>query len=136
MGTLLEGKHVFIVEDDLGNRIIAQLLLEENGAKTAFERWGRHTVERLLAFMPVDIILLDLMFPNNVTGYDIFDQIRLVPDLVTIPIVAVSASDPSTTIPKVREKGFAGFISKPLDFHQFAPQVAAILRGEPVWHSR
>jgi CheY-like chemotaxis protein len=72
-----------------------QLLLEQNGAKMSFERWGKDTMERLRAFAPIDLILLDLMFLHGITGYDIFDRIRAQLEFQHIPIVAVSASDPS-----------------------------------------
>jgi two-component system, chemotaxis family, sensor kinase CheA len=133
---LLKGKRIFIVEDDLENRIIAQILLAEQGAEVVFERGGRQTCEKLKLFAPVDIILLDLMFPGNVSGFDIYDQIRLMPEFSTIPIVAVSASDTSAAVPKARTKGFAGFITKPVSFGNFARQVFEILNGQPVWQSR
>lgn len=133
---ILQGKRVFIVEDNLENRIIAQVLLKEQGAEIAFERWGRAAVDKLKAFAPVDIILLDLMFPGNVSGFDIFDQIRAIPEFNHIPIVAVSAADSSTAIPKAQIKGFAGFISKPVEFSAFARQVADVINGKPIWQSR
>jgi CheY-like chemotaxis protein len=133
---LLENKRIFIVEDDLENRIIAQMLLKEHGAEIAFERWGRTTCEKLKSFAPVDIILLDLMFPGNVTGFDIFDQIRLLPEFNHVPIVAVSASDSSSSIPKAQIKGFAGYIPKPISFTGFAQQVADVINGKQVWIAR
>lgn len=129
----LKDKRIFLIEDNLANRAIMQILLEQNGAKTSFERWGKDTVKRLKAFEPVDIILLDLMFPNNVTGYDIFDRIRAHPEFQGVPIVAVSASDPSTAIPKTKAKGFDGFITKPIDYDRFPEQIKIILNKEPVW---
>ena len=133
---LLKGKRIFIVEDNLNNRAIMQLLLEQQGAVVSFERWGTETLQRLQAFAPVDIILLDLMFPNNVTGYDIFDQIRTDLAFESVPIVAVSASDPSVAIPKTREKGFAGFLLKPIRNNTFAPQILSIMEGNPIWQNR
>ncbi|MBC8171826.1 MAG: response regulator [Anaerolineae bacterium] len=130
---LLKDKRVFIVEDKLENRAIMQMLLEQHGAKIGFERWGLNTIEKLQAFAPVDVILLDLMFPNNITGYDVFDQIRAQPDYRFVPIVAVSASDPSTAIPLTRSKGFTGFIAKPVDYDAFPRQIAKIIDREPVW---
>src|SRR5688572_8100773 len=88
---LLKGKRIFLTEDNLTNRSVIQLLLERDGAIFAFERWGLETTERLQKFAPVDIILLDLMLPNNVTGLDLFDQIRALPAFQHVPIVAVSA---------------------------------------------
>ncbi len=132
----LDGKRIFIVEDNLANRAIEQLLLEQAGAKTAFERWGTETVKKLKLFMPVDVILLDLMFPNAVTGYSVFTAIRAYPEFQHIPIIAVSASDPAPAMLRARQHGFSGFISKPVDFDLFATQVADVMNGKTVWHGR
>jgi CheY-like chemotaxis protein len=132
----LEGKRIFIVEDNLANRAIEQMLLEQDGAKIAFERWGTETVNKLRQFKPVDVILLDLMFPGGITGYDIFKDIRACAEFRYVPIVAVSASDPSSAIPQTRTAGFSGFISKPVNFDFFASQIADVIQGRTVWQGR
>lgn len=132
----LEGKRIFIVEDNLANRAIEQMLLEQDGAKIAFERWGTETVKKLRQFMPVDVILLDLMFPGGITGYDVFKDIRSYPEFRHIPIIAVSASDPSSAIPQTRNYGFSGFISKPIEFDFFSRQVADVIQGKSIWNGR
>lgn len=131
---LLQGKRIFIIEDDLANRAIAQTLLETHGARTSFERWGTESVEKLRKFMPVDIILLDLMFPNEITGYDVFDAIRVHAEFDDIPIAAVSASDPLTAISKTKAQGFSGFIAKPIHVTTFPRLVAKLINREEVWH--
>ncbi|MBI5957689.1 MAG: response regulator [Chloroflexi bacterium] len=133
---LLQGKRIFIVEDNLENRVITELLLREHGAELAFDRWGRDAIRKLQAFAPVDIILLDLNFPKGVSGFDIYDEIRRIETFAHIPIVAVSATDASQAVPSAKAKGFAGFIGKPLDFNQFPIQVARVLSGEEVWSGR
>jgi two-component system cell cycle response regulator DivK len=130
---LLKNRRIFLVEDDIANRAIIQMLLERNGAKTAIERWGTDTVPRIQAFSPVDLILLDLMFPDSVSGFDVFDEIRADTTLANIPILAVSAMDPSIAIPKTQAKGFNGFIPKPIEYELFVQQIASILDGEAVW---
>jgi CheY-like chemotaxis protein len=132
---LLKGKRIFITEDNLTNRSVMQFLLEREGAVIAFERFGRESCERLQAFAPVDLILLDLMFPDNVSGYDVFDQIRQLPAFEHVPIIAVSATEPSAGIYRTREKGFSGFISKPIDRQLFIQQIAAVMNGEEVWYA-
>ena len=129
----LMSKRIFIVEDNLANRAIMQMALEFEGAKTAVERWGKEFIPLLIKFAPVDVILLDLMFPNNVTGYDIYEQIRSVPEFRTVPIVAVSATDPAVAIPATQSKGFAGFIRKPINQDKFPKQILAIIEGESCW---
>jgi CheY-like chemotaxis protein len=127
----LQGKRIFIVEDNVQNKTIMQLLLEMQGATIAIDRWGRDTIQRLQAFSPVDLILMDLMLPNNVTGYELFDLIRVLPEFANVPVIAVSAADPSESTVKTREHGFAGFIAKPIEFETFAHQIAQILARVP-----
>lgn len=129
---LLQNKRVFIVEDDAGNLAIASVYLREHGASVFYERWGRETAQTILRHLPIDVILMDLMFPNNVSGFDVFDTIRLVPELAHIPIVAVSASDPDSAMPKALAKGFCGFISKPVS-PRLAKHIATVINGKKVW---
>ena len=131
----LDRKRIFIVEDNASNRAIVQTILERQGAIIAFDRWGRDTCKRLHDFAPVDLVILDLMFPNNITGYDIFDSIRKITEFALVPVVAVSAADPSEAIPTAQAKGFAGFISKPIDFMRFSQQIAEILDGNELWYT-
>jgi CheY-like chemotaxis protein len=131
---VLKSKRIFYIEDDLKNRAIAQTILERAGATVGFERWGRDDgIARLEGFKPIDVILLDLMFPGGVTGYMIFDVINAHPDFAAVPVIAVSASDPTVEIPKAQAKGFAGFISKPISLMTFPEQIISVLNGARVW---
>ncbi|MEO8609547.1 MAG: response regulator [Chloroflexota bacterium] len=133
--TLLRGKRVFYIEDDGNNRAIVQTILEAAGATLQFDNCGfmEISLRKIKAFHP-DVILLDLMLMSRISGYDVYTTLRLQTQFITIPIVAVSASDPEIEIPKTREIGFAGFIGKPIDVRLFASQIDTILRGESVWH--
>jgi len=132
---LLKDKHIFVIEDNLENRIIMRIVLNRCGAQVDFDRWGREVPDHLANMNPIHIILLDLMFPNGITGYTIFEQIRQQRRLAGVPVVAVSAADPFTAIPLCRAKGFAGFIAKPIDDDLFPTQIAAILAGENIWYA-
>ncbi len=133
---LLQGKRIFYVEDDVKNKTITQVILEQVGATFAFERWGNDVVSKIKAYMPVDLILLDLMLPHGITGYDVFEAIRREPEFLRVPIVAVSASDPSIEIPRTRARGFDGFIGKPIDLRMFPQQIADVLNGKHIWYAR
>ena len=65
---LLKDKRVFILEDHAGNLAVMLTLLQGEGAVTKHDRWGKETVSRLQAFAPVDIILLDLMVSEPISG--------------------------------------------------------------------
>ena len=128
----LTGKRIFYIEDDLMNRAVVKTILEYAGAVFASEFWGHMEVvqSRLRCFLPIDLILLDLMFPKNVSGYDIFDALHRQALFSQIPIVAVSASEPAVEVPKTRAKGFRGFIPKPINLYTFPEQIVTMLEQE------
>jgi CheY-like chemotaxis protein len=129
---LLQGKRIFIVEDNAGNLAIASIYLEGQGAKINFSRHGINIPEAVLKWLPIDLILTDLMLPNNMSGFDIFEQVRQIPELAHIPIVAVSAADPDIAMPQARKKGFTGYVGKPIT-PLIVQYVANVLNGKPVW---
>ncbi len=133
---LLADRRIFIVEDNLENRAIMQMLLEQHGAKIGLDRWGIDTINRLVAFMPVDVILMDLMLPNNTNGFEIFQKIRADGRFNDLPIVAVSAMDASVALSRVMSYGFAGLIGKPIDFDRFPRQVADAINTGSLWTRR
>lgn len=131
---MLNNKTIFIVEDDAFNLAIIRTILRRQGAETPFDHWGDGTLSRLQKHaQEIDMILLDLMLPNNLSGYDIFDMIKAQPDLAEVPVVAVSAADPSIEIPRTKEAGFNGFITKPIKHSLLPKQIMAILNGEEIW---
>lgn len=135
MGHLLNNKHIFIIEDNASNLAIMKTMLERERATVHFARWAEGTLRKLLALPKLDMILLDLMFPDNVTGFDIFTDIRQHEALKTVPIAAVSATDPSTVLKRLQNEGFAGFIGKPIHIDQFAIQIQHLIAGEKIWNT-
>ncbi len=129
---VLKGKHIFVVEDSAGNLAVVRVYLEAQGAIIKFERRGINVPEMIFKQLPIDVILMDLMLPNRASGFDVVDQIQQVPELKSIPIVIVSAADPDRAMPIARQKGLAGFISKPVT-PQLAYYIGEVLNGKQVW---
>jgi two-component system, chemotaxis family, sensor kinase CheA len=132
---LLKDKRIFIVEDNLQNRIVFQMSMVNNGAMAYFERRGLDALPRLQTLSNVSLIILDLMLAEGVSGFDIFKEIRALPAYTTIPIVAVSAMDAAVALPKAHAMGFNGFIAKPINAHLFPRQLLDILAGKAIWHT-
>lgn len=136
--SLLTGKRILIVEDDVMNRIVYQIALASQRAYLIFDRWGSDTL-RLHVNVPrtdlsdIDLIILDLMLADGITGYEVFAKIKCTPAYSHIPIVAISAAEPEFAIAKTKEMGFNGFISKPINELLLPMQLEQILNGEPVW---
>lgn len=132
--TNLQNKRIFYIEDDASNREVVMRLLKRAGAVVDFDRWGlaEIAIPKIKVFQP-HLILLDLMLPSNVTGYEVFDALKSVSGLKNIPVVAVSASDSRSEIPKAKANGLRGFIPKPIDKDSFAQQLANVLDGMTIW---
>lgn len=101
------------------------------------DRFGKETITRLLRIVSMDelhIILLDLNLNQNDTdGFKVLQDIRQHPELAHIPVVAVTAFDPSMVIGPLKQAGFDGLISKPLRVNTFGVYINAILSGKSVW---
>lgn len=130
---MFEGKRIFLLEDNVNNLAIIMSILKRNHASVLYDTWGTATVQKIRKNLPLDIILLDLMLPGGVSGYDVFKEIRHVDELANIPIVLVTASDPNIEIPKARRLGFSGYISKPFRRRTFLQALAKILEGKAYW---
>lgn len=132
---VLKDKHIFLLEDDPTNFAVMRTLLRAHGATAVLDHWGDTTLKNLKNYpFDIDLIILDLMLPGNVTGYDIFDLIQADEAFQDIPVVIVSAADPDIEIPKAQVKGINGFISKPINRHKFPQQLLTIIDGGAVWN--
>lgn len=129
----LTDKRIFVVEDNIGNLTITKTLLESHGAVVATHTSGQDVVPHLRKFLPVDLIILDLMLPSGVTGYNIFQMIRDHAEFDGVPVIAMSVADRSKVIPEARQRGFSGFISKPINFQEFPKLIDRIITGESIW---
>lgn len=129
---LLTNKRIFIIEDDTSNLAVTMAHVRSQGATVIYERWGTGSPDLLLKSLPFDVILLDLMLPNDVDGFDVADQIRQHPSLAHIPIIVLSAADPDIAMPRARQKGLAGFIAKPISVY-VGKYIADVLNGRQVW---
>ncbi len=130
---LLKNTTIYIVEDNVANMAVFVTTLKQHGARVFQDPWNSDTIEQLRVRLPVDIILMDILLRGGVTGYDIFDELQGQPDLKGIPVVGISTLDAETEIPKLKAKGFAGFIAKPVSIHTLPQYIHDCLNGKPVW---
>jgi CheY-like chemotaxis protein len=129
-------KRIMIIEDNVVNMAVYAVAFRDSGAIVIQDPFTTSALSTIKKNLPLDIILLDLMLRYGLSGYEIFDQITKDPTLSKIPVVAISAADPAIEIPKAKQKGFDGFISKPIDPFKLVKQVAACIKGEHVWYSQ
>src|SRR5258706_16297057 len=95
----LKNRRVFIVDDNVTNLAGFGASLRFSGARVFQDAWTVGTVRQVLQFLPIDVILLDLMLRNQTIGYDMFDELTKYPELAGAPFIAVRAAEPRTEIP-------------------------------------
>jgi signal transduction histidine kinase/CheY-like chemotaxis protein/HAMP domain-containing protein len=121
---LLAGKKVLIVDDDMRNIFALSTVLEEHDMVIASADNGRDAIKLLQEQLDVDIVLMDIMMPE-MDGMETMREIRKVPRLKNLPIVAVTAKAMKGDREKCIEAGAWDYLSKPVD----TEQMLAVLRA-------
>ncbi len=104
---------VLVADDKEINRLVLKSILEPVGFKVVDVEDGQACVDQAQKLKP-DIILTDLMMPV-LNGLEAVKQIRQIPGMQEIPIIAVSASAYEKDLARSREVGCDDFLSKPVD---------------------
>ena len=123
-----------VVEDDASGLAIISVMLRRLGLRTIMERYASSALERAKKMPKIDVIFLDLGLPDG-DGYEVLREIKSDPALNQVRVIAVTARDASTEMPKAQEAGFDGFLGKPLNRNRFPEQVRRIIEGEGVWET-
>ena len=126
----ITGKKLLLVEDNDLNAEIAQIQLEEAGAKVTLVKDGRQALE-MFAGKPTgtfDVILMDIMMPV-MDGIAATKAIRELgrPDAAKIPIIAMSANAFAEDAKKSIEAGMNAHLAKPLKMEHVIATIAECL---------
>jgi CheY-like chemotaxis protein len=127
-GSVLAGKKVLIVDDDIRNIFAVTSVLERHHMAIASAETGRAAIEILQNSPDIDIVLMDIMMPE-MDGHDTMRAIRKLPQFKNLPIVAVTAKAMKGDREKCIEAGAWDYLSKPIDTEQ-------MLRVLRAWLSR
>jgi CheY-like chemotaxis protein len=123
-GKILAGRKVLIVDDDMRNIFALSTILEEHDMQIVSADTGRGAIRILQEDPGVEIVLMDIMMPE-MDGMETMREIRKVPHLKTLPIVAVTAKAMKGDREKCIEAGAWDYLSKPVD----PEQLLAVLRA-------
>jgi CheY-like chemotaxis protein len=123
--TILAGKKVLIVDDDIRNIFAMTSILEPHQMAITSAETGREAIEALQNEPEIDVVLMDIMMPD-MDGYDTMRTIRKLGKFRSLPIIALTAKAMKGDREKCIEAGASDYISKPVD----TEQLLAMLR---VW---
>jgi CheY-like chemotaxis protein len=112
--TVLKGKNILIVDDDIRNIFAMTSLLERYEMSISSAETGKIALEQLQSKPDIDAVLMDIMMPD-MDGYDTMRAIRKFPQFRTLPMIAVTAKAMKGDRDKCIEAGASDYIAKPVD---------------------
>ena len=120
--TNLKGKKILVVDDNIMNRMLADVILKKYDVLVTAADNGEEAVIYLKS-NTCDLVLMDLQMPV-LNGYQASEIIRQKLKL-DVPIIALTASDVAEEKGKCYEVGMNDYLSKPFNKVQFLKTICA-----------
>ncbi|MGR3221279.1 MAG: response regulator [Candidatus Anammoxibacter sp.] len=123
----MAGETILVVEDNEKNRKLIRVVLKAKGYNIV-EAGDAETALQMLETDIPDLILMDVGLPK-MDGLELTKLVKCGETTKDIPIIAVTAHAMLGAKEKMIEAGCDGYISKPIDIHEFPKTVAKVLNG-------
>jgi tubulin-specific chaperone A len=123
--SILNGKKILLVDDDMRNVYALTNIIEEKGVTILLGKTGKEGLELLNKNSDIALILMDIMMPE-MDGYEAMREIRKQERFKKIPIIALTAKAMKGDRAKCIEAGASDYLAKPVD----ADKLLSMLR---VW---
>jgi len=111
---LLANRKVLIVDDDMRNIFALSALLEEHQMTVVAADNGRDAIRLLESQGGVEVVLMDIMMPE-MDGIETIQEIRKIPAVRNVPIIAVTAKAMKGDRERCIEAGAWDYLAKPVD---------------------
>lgn len=119
---------ILCIEDNPVNWRLVQRLLGQAGYEMHWAEEGLKGFDMALLVKPA-LVLLDINLPG-LSGFEIAIKFKQHPELIDIPVVALTAKTLKSDRETALVAGCDGFIPKPIDPFNFVKQVEGYLRGQ------
>ncbi len=112
--SLLKGKTVLLVDDDMRNLYALSHVLQEKEMKIVMAKNGKEGLERLKETPEIDAVIMDIMMPV-MDGYEAMREIRKQKRFRDLPIITLTAKAMKGDRGKCIEAGASDYLAKPVD---------------------
>ena len=106
-----------LVDDDVRNIFALTSALEQKGAIVEIARNGLEAVEKVQTIEGIDLVLMDIMMPM-MDGYQAMQEIRKIPYLQKLPIIAITAKAMKDDQERCLRAGANDYLAKPVDLNR------------------
>lgn len=120
-------KTIFYIEDNESSRTLVKRVMEPLGYKMVLASDAEDGIERMKSDKP-DLILMDVNMPG-MNGYELTTKLKNTPDLISIPVIALTSHSIEGEKEMAIMAGCDGFISKPIDVELFPSLIDEYLSG-------
>ena len=117
---------ILVVDDTPANVKLLSDLLTVKGYQVVTAASGEEALARVAADRP-DLVLCDVVMPG-MSGYDVCQRIRADAKTGILPVVMVTALDPSGERIKGLEAGADDFLTKPINRTELLIRVRSLIR--------
>lgn len=107
-------KKVLIVDDDNRNIFALTAVLKARGYQCISTLGAEDAIALLKEDRDIAVVLMDMMMPG-MDGYQAMAEMRKIPDLKHIPVIAVTAQAMVGDRERCIDAGAVGYISKPIN---------------------
>jgi CheY-like chemotaxis protein/signal transduction histidine kinase/HAMP domain-containing protein len=112
--SILQGKKILLVDDDMRNVFAITSTLEEKGMQILVGKNGKEALEYLEKNPDIDLVLMDVMMPE-MDGYEASQKIRKQARFKDLPIIALTAKAMKGDRARCIEAGSSDYLAKPVD---------------------
>ena len=94
------------------------------------------TALKILSSIEIDLLLLDIEMPFDLSGFEFLALMKKQPRLASIPVIFVTSHSTPDYIIQAVKAGAADFIVKPIDAASLIQKIEKVLNGNPKPGSR
>jgi two-component system cell cycle response regulator DivK len=121
-------KRILYIEDNPENRMLMRRVLMAEGYIIEEAVDGQSGMQ-MAAESPPDLILMDINLPE-IDGYEVTARLKQLPNMLGVPIIAVTANVMKGDREKTLAAGCDGYIQKPIDIDLLPSQIESFLKKE------
>jgi two-component system cell cycle response regulator DivK len=121
-------KRILYIEDNAENRLLMRRVLMAEGYIVEEATDGTSGLQKA-AESPPDLILMDINLPE-IDGYEVTARLKQLPNMMGVPIIAVTANVMKGDREKTLAAGCDGYIQKPIDIDLLPDQIESFLKKE------